>query len=285
MKNRLLKPEWLKKKIEYSEEYHELKKFLRRSSLNTVCEEARCPNICECFKNKTATFMILGSVCSRNCSFCAIDSKDKSPIPIEKLKNEPLEIAQAVNKLKLKHVVITSVTRDDLPDQGVSQFKKTIKAINNANPNISIEILTPDFSANKDILEELSKESFHIFNHNIETVKRLYKEVRPQAIYERSLKVLSLMASLNKELIIKSGFMLGLGEKEDEVIKLLEDLYNASCSSVTIGQYLRPSLKNYEVSEYVKEEKFIEYEMIAKRIGFKYVFSAPYVRSSYMAGL
>jgi len=262
-----------------------------------VCESARCPNIGECFSKPTATFMILGDVCTRGCGFCAVEKTSTfSPSPLwgeggvrgKALPvdtDEPQNIALTAKELGLRHVVITSVTRDDLADGGATQFALTIKAVKDTIPTISIEVLTPDFKGDKRALKIVLDARPDIFNHNIETVPSLYPEVRPQADYKQSLRVLEMAKAINGEIITKSGLMVGLGETKDEVKSVLKDLLNSGCDAVTIGQYLRPSSKNLEVQEYISLEVFKEYEEYGKDIGLKHVYSGPFVRSSYNAEL
>ena len=272
-------PEWLKKRAPQQELLQEMQKLLRSLSLHTVCEEARCPNIGECFTRKTATFMILGDRCTRNCRFCAV--KKGNPLPLD--PQEPENVAKAVNKLRLKYVVITSVTRDDLDDGGANQFAKTIKEIRKLNKGAKIEVLIPDFKGSLSSLKKVIEAKPFVLNHNLETIPRLYSEVRPLANYERSLKLLEQAKELNSSIYTKSGLMVGLGETFGEVIEVMKDLRRVKCDILTIGQYLRPSIKHLPVKEYVRPEKFEEYEKIGKSQGFLSVISGPFVRSSYRA--
>ena len=257
-----------------------MKTMLQSLSLNTVCESARCPNISECFNKGTATFMILGNICTRNCKFCNI--KNDLPLPVDHL--EPEHVAEAVKRLGLKHVVITSVTRDDLVDYGAGQFADTIVAIKKNLPDTKIEVLIPDFKANRDCIKKVSDKSPDIINHNIETVSRLYSAIRPEADYKRSLEVLLTAKRLSKNnTYTKSGIMVGLGEKKDEVLNIFSDLRNVGCDFLSIGQYLSPSKKHYPVKEYIEPKIFDYYKDKAKKLGFISVASAPYVRSSYLA--
>lgn len=274
-------PEWIKitpKSLRLFNDpngLHDTKKILRRHGLVTVCEEARCPNMGNCFSKPTATFMILGSRCTRNCGFCNVESF--FPLPVD--PDEPEKIAIAAKEMGLRYVVITSVTRDDLPDGGASHFATTIRAIRKSLPDSRIEVLTPDFKGSLDALRTVLEARPHVFNHNIETVPRLYKEVRPQADYKRSLKVLAMA----KELFggkTKSGLMVGLGESFNEIIEVMKDLRRMDCDYITIGQYLRPSKKNLPVREYIRPEVFDRYAEIARGLGFKGVASGPLVRSS-----
>jgi len=272
-------PKWAKRKIGSRGSIHKMKEVLRREGLHTVCEEASCPNIGECFSKPTATFMIMGNLCTRNCGFCDVTPGTPKLLDID----EPLKIARVSKQLGLRHVVITSVTRDDLHDGGAGHFGSTIKELRNAIPEASIEVLTPDFKGDVALLEPIARERPEIFNHNMETVPRLYPLVRPQADYERSLKILKGMKSLEPVIITKSGIMLGLGEKREEILGVMDDLRTVGCDVLTIGQYLRPSRQNLPVVEYVEEVEFAEYGDIARKKGFLHVASAPLVRSSFNA--
>jgi lipoic acid synthetase len=272
------KPEWLKKPLDY-QSMHEMSKMLRSLNLSTVCEGARCPNMGECFRNRTATFLILGDVCTRNCRFCAIPTgKTSTPDP-----EEPMHLAEAAFKLQLKHVVITSVTRDDLPDGGATQFAACIKAVKERMPKASIEVLIPDFKGNIKALDIVMEANPDIVNHNIETVPELYKDVRPMANYQQSLDVLKYVKQQRPEIYTKSGFMLGLGEELDSVYQIIDDLKNIDCDMLTIGQYLPPSHNHALLKEYIHPDTFkaLENYCIEKR--FLYTASGPYVRSSYHA--
>lgn len=273
------KPEWLRVKIRGGEISGNVQEILKKYSLNTVCREANCPNRMECFNKRTATFMILGKNCTRNCTFCNV-KKEKPEVVDYK---EPHNVAQAVDKLNLKHTVITSVTRDDIEDGGAAHFAKVIEEIKKLNKNITIEVLIPDFKGNKEALKKVVSAKPNIINHNVETTPRLYREVRPMAVYDRSLELLQQVKEMDDSIMTKSGFMLGLGENEDDVIGILKDLKNINCEIVTIGQYLAPSSKHHPVVEYVHPDIFKKYEKIALDMGFKHVFSAPLVRSSYYA--
>lgn len=273
------KPDWLKIKLRGGQELNTVHKTLDALSLNTVCQEAKCPNLMECFSKKTATFMILGKNCTRNCKFCNV-----TKAPVEKVNpNEPKNIANAVKELGLKYVVITSVTRDDLPDGGAGHFVKVIKSIKDIDKNIIVEVLIPDFQGNEKALTKVVKAKPEVINHNVETIPRLYSTVRPMAIYERSLAVLKNVKEINKDILTKSGIMVGLGEKEEEVVELFRDLRNVNCDMLTIGQYLPPSKKHLPVSEYIHPDTFDKYKKIALDLGFKFVASGPLVRSSYNA--
>jgi lipoyl synthase len=272
-------PEWLTKRLPSHEKMAEIESLLSELELNTICQSAHCPNIGECFAKRTAAFMILGNVCTRHCRFCAV-LKGK---PEEVNSQEPANLAKAVLKLGLKYAVITSVTRDDLEDGGVNQFIKTVEEIKKVSPQTIVELLTPDFKGEERLFSQLVKADFEVFNHNVETVPGLYREVRPEADYQRSLKVLSMVKSLRPDLYTKSGIMVGLGEEKEEVIAVLRDLRNVECDLLTIGQYLQPSKKHLEVKEFVRPEQFDEYKKVAEEMGFKAVASGPFVRSSYQA--
>jgi len=274
-----LLPSWIKKRFPPQEELENMQLLLRTLHLHTVCEGARCPNIGECFRRGTATFMILGEVCTRNCRFCAVKKGHPAPLDPE----EPRRVAEAARKLNLRHVVVTSVTRDDLEDGGASVFAQTIREIRNLLPGATVEILTPDFMGNEKALLSIAQVPPHVFNHNVETVPRLYREVRPQASYSRSLKVLELAKQVMPGVFTKSGLMVGLGESREEVISVLEDLRSVCCDIVTIGQYLRPTMQHLPVARFVPPEEFKEYEEIAYSMGFRWVASGPFVRSSYLA--
>lgn len=266
-------PEWIKIK---STGTHETKKILRSFGVSTVCEEARCPNQSECFSNKSATFIILGDRCTRNCAFCAVESG--MPLPVDSY--EPERVADAAFSLGLKFVVITSVTRDDMQDGGAGQFAKTIQALRKRDHEMKVEILTPDFKGDLAALRTVLDALPDVFNHNIETVPGLYPIVRPGADYMRSLNILKSAKRLYTDIKIKSGIMLGLGEKEQEVISVMRDLIDAGCDFLTIGQYLQPRKKNLPVYEYVMPEIFEEYREKGLKMGFKAVASSPLTRSS-----
>lgn len=278
------KPEWLKVKVRNNPNLTDVTNTLKRLSLHTVCDEANCPNKMECFSKKTATFMILGSRCTRNCTFCNVESN--TPSPVDPL--EPEHVAEAVKEMGLKHVVITSVTRDDLADGGSHHFADTIRSIRALKNSTTIEVLIPDFKGMQEQLEVVIRANPDIINHNVETVPRLYPEVRPQAIYDRSLELLKRIknsgtGSRGNHIFSKSGLMLGLGETEPEVLKVLEDLRESGCDIVTIGQYLAPSVKHHPVVEYIHPERFEFYREKALEMGFLNAASAPLVRSSYLA--
>lgn len=273
------KPDWLRIDLNKGRSLNYVKEILSRFSLNTVCEEANCPNRMECFSKKTATFMILGSQCTRNCRFCNVTHGAPQPVDPE----EPDKVAKAAAELELKHVVVTSVTRDDLPDGGARHFSRVIKAIKSLSSDTVVEVLIPDFRGSFAALETVVKAKPEVLNHNIETVPRLYPEVRPAAIYERSLELLSRVKSIDGSMLTKSGIMVGLGEKEEEVFRVFNDLRSAGCDFLTIGQYLAPSAGHYPVAEYISPEIFKMYKEKALSLGFSFVASAPLVRSSYNA--
>jgi len=270
-------PEWIKVA---STGMHGTKKILRKHGVSTVCEEARCPNQGKCFSSSTATFMILGDRCTRNCAFCAIESS--MPLPPD--PEEPERVAQAALALGLAFVVITSVTRDDLTDGGAGQFVKTIETVRNKINTIKIEVLTPDFNGNYEVLRSVLEASPDVFNHNVETVPRLYASVRQKADYGRSVGILKFAGQGYPQIKTKSGLMLGLGETRDEVLSVMKDLRDAGCDFLTIGQYLRPRRTNIPVVEYIRPEVFAEYQTIARDMGFQAVSSSPLTRSSMDAG-
>lgn len=277
--DRLQKPEWLKKRITYNQDINNTRKLLNDLELNTVCESARCPNLSECFAKSTATFMIMGNNCTRNCRFCAVPSENPENLDPE----EPVQLAVAVKKLNLKHVVITSVTRDDLDDGGAAHFSKCVKEIRKMKDDIIIELLIPDLQLNHKAINTVVSSSPDIINHNLETVPQLYSKVRPEADYNRSLEVLSYIKKSDNNIYTKSGIMVGLGETESQVIELMKDLRKINCDILTIGQYLQPSQEHLPVESYIKPKQFQKYEDIGKELGFKYIASGPYVRSSYQA--
>ena len=273
------RPDWLKMSPLDPVILSKMRRLMKDLKLHTVCESARCPNRTECFRQGTATFMILGDICTRNCTFCAVKKgKPLSPNP-----QEPEHIVTAVDKLGLRYVVITSVTRDDLPDGGASQFAQTIKAIHKYDPNIMVEVLIPDFRGSLSAVQTVIDTYPTVLNHNIETVPRLYPEVRPKADYRRSIEILKQSKLLNNRILTKSGFMLGLGEIRQEVIELMANLRQAGCDLLTIGQYLQPSLRHHKVMKFIPPEEFEEYGNIGKQLGFQHVASAPLVRSSFHA--
>ncbi len=273
------KPHWLRIDLNKGRSLDYVTEILSNLSLNTVCEEANCPNRMECFSKKTATFMILGSQCSRNCKFCNVTNGKTQPVDL----NEPESVAEATVRLGLKHVVITSVTRDDLPDGGAEHFAEVIKAVKGKNESIIIEVLIPDFQGNSTALQAVVKAKPEIINHNIETVPRLYTAVRPEAIYERSLELIKNVKLMNHSILTKSGIMLGLGENSSEVVETLKDLRKVDCDFLTMGQYLPPSSQHYPVEEYVHPDVFEKHKEKAIEMGFTHVASGPLVRSSYHA--
>lgn len=275
----MTKPPWLKKRIPPLQDLIRVKSILDEAGLHTVCEEARCPNLGECFSKGTATVLILGRICTRNCGFCAVEHG----MPLLPDDEEPKKVAQAVRKMGLRYVVITSVTRDDLIDGGSSHFAKTIQAIRALDPKIKIEVLIPDFKGVLASLETVLEEKPDVLNHNIEAIFRLYPEVRPQADYKRSLHLLKKSKELYPHIFTKSGFMLGLGETEREVLDLLQDLREVGCDFLTIGQYLQPRPDRLPVVRYILPEEFEEYKKVGEKMGFKAVASGPFVRSSFHA--
>jgi len=272
-------PPWLHKRIPSSGDIEATRKLLKGLHLNTVCQSALCPNQGECFARRTATFMILGNTCTRNCRFCAVEHG--RPQAVE--QDEPERVAEAARRLGLKHVVVTSVTRDDLPDGGAGHFAATIGALRAALPEAYIEVLTPDFRGDEKALAIVARAKPDIFNHNVETVPRLYEKVRPQADYRRSLQVLKKIKELDPAIYTKSGLMVGLGETTAEVLQVMADLRSVDCDILTIGQYLRPSAGHLEIKEFVTPDTFAWYAEKGREMGFLYVASAPFVRSSYHA--
>jgi lipoic acid synthetase len=272
-------PDWIKRGIIDTEKTKFVRKVLKKHNLNTVCDSARCPNKGECYAKNTATFMILGKICSRNCRFCSCESAIPEPVNSE----EPFKIAQAVKELALNYAVITSVTRDDLPDGGASYFAETIFEIKKLTPTVKIEVLTPDFQGNKESINKVIQAKPNVFNHNIETVNRLYSTARPQANYERSLEFLAYIKNRAPEIYTKSGFMVGLGETYEEITKLLCDLKKHNCDITTIGQYIQPTKKHLKVEKYYTPDEFENLQKIALQSGIKYPVSFPLARSSYKA--
>ena len=276
-------PEWLRKSATHFEQVHALKTDLRRLNLHTVCESARCPNIHECFNRGAATFMILGNLCTRGCGFCSVPKGSPHKQEFQLDPNEPANVARMAASLRLRYVVITSVNRDDLPDGGSQHFAETVRQVRRALPNARVEVLTPDFCGDLDAVARVLDAGPHVFNHNMETIARLYRRVRPQADYQQSLDVLRFGKSYRPEILSKSGLMVGLGEETLEVEQLLRDLRGAEVDVATIGQYLQPTRRNLPVSSYVTPAQFAAYRDYGLSIGFKMVFSGPLVRSSYMA--
>lgn len=277
--NQMKKPDWLRIKFSGERNLEQVEQVLKRLSLNTVCEEAGCPNLGECFSRKTATFMILGKMCTRNCTFCNVTKGHTQPVD----PDEPLRVAKAVNELGLKHVVVTSVTRDDLPDGGASHYVEVIKRIRELNQTVVIEVLIPDFQGNEAALEKVVQAKPEVINHNVETIPRLYPAVRAMAVYSRSLELLNRIKEKDGSIFTKSGIMVGLGEMEDEVVQVLHDLRQNGCDLLTIGQYLAPSSGHHPIVKYVHPDVFAKYKAIALELGFRFVASSPLVRSSYHA--
>jgi len=275
----LRKPDWLKIKLQGAGQISQTERMLRQLSLHTVCEEANCPNRVECFGKKTATFMILGKVCTRRCTFCCVSKGAVQAVDPE----EAVRVAAAVKALGLKHVVVTSVTRDDLPDGGAAHFARVIQCIRELNDEVVIEVLIPDLGGDHRALATVVKASPQILNHNVETVPRLYPEVRPAADYHRSLRILAETKKLDPAIHTKSGIMVGLGEDPAEVAAVMADLRAAGCDFLTVGQYLAPSREHHPVMEYVQPQDFLKYRQQAERMGFRHVASGPFVRSSYHA--
>ncbi len=276
------KPTWLKVRAPAGENYGRIKNLLGDLKLATVCQEAKCPNMGECWSGGTATFMLMGEVCTRGCKFCNV----KTGNPKGEIDSfEPEKVAYSIAQMKLHYVVLTSVDRDDLPDQGSSHFARTISTIKRLDKNVIVEVLTPDFRGNKELIWDLTDARPDVFAHNIETVERLTPSVRdPRAGYRQSLEVLRLVKERDPQRYTKSSIMLGLGEKDDEVIQALKDLRAVGCDIVTFGQYLQPTKKHLDVIEYITPEKFTEWQKVAEDMGFLYVASGPLVRSSYRAG-
>jgi len=274
------RPDWMKIRYIDTPNTDAVEKILKNLNLNTVCREANCPNYMECFSKKTATFMILGTDCTRDCRFCNVTHA----IPVEPDADEPRNVALAVKELGLQYVVVTSVTRDDLPDGGAEHFAKTIRAIREISPNTAIEVLIPDFQGNLNALACVIYAQPCVISHNMETVKSLYAEVRPQAAYERSLKVIENIKKLDANINSKSGIMVGLGETKEQIYELFDDLRSVGCEFLTVGQYLAPSKLHVPIKEYIEPSVFDEYKEIAIAKGFAFVASAPFVRSSYHAG-
>jgi len=273
------KPQWLRIKLTEPKKRARVEKILKELGLHTVCEEANCPNLMECFCRGTATFMILGNICTRDCTFCAV--KKGSPEPVE--SDEPQRIAEAVKSLNLRHAVITTATRDDLKDGGAAQFAEVIKKIRSLSPETTIEVLISDLCGRKDDLRVITDAKPDILGHNVETVPRLYAEVRPKAAYKRSLDLLDAVKSLDASILTKSGIMVGLGESHEEVLQVFQDLCEVGCDILTVGQYLAPSKQHHAVIDFVPPEEFKIYENEAYSMGFRFVASGPLVRSSYHA--
>jgi lipoic acid synthetase len=278
----IVKPSWLKVRAPGSEQYLETREIVKSLRLHTVCEEARCPNIGECWSHHTATFMIMGELCTRRCHFCSVKKGTSDTLqPLDPF--EPERVGIAVKELKLRHAVITSVDRDDSTDNGASHFAKTVKAVRKHAPDCKIELLIPDLQGSQKDLETIVKSGIDVLNHNVETVPRLYKKVRPGAGYIRSMTILRWAKEFDPTIMTKTGIMVGLGEEKAEVLALMDDLRAQNIDIMTIGQYLRPSERQLPVKEYVTPEEFKEYEVEGLKRGFKFVESGPLVRSSYHA--
>lgn len=271
-------PDYLKRPIIDTDKTRTVRRILKTKCLNTVCENARCPNKNECYTKNTATFLIMGNNCTRNCRYCNITCARPEPLDL----NEPFHVAEAVKDLGLKYAVITSVTRDDLPDGGAEHFANCIYEIRKISPDVKIEILTPDFKGNKDSLNTIIKARPNVFNHNIETVRNVFKTARPQGDYDCSLEVLKYIKD-NSDIITKSGLMIGLGETFEDIEQTLIDLKNAGCDILTIGQYIQPSKAHLEVSKYYNPEEYENLKQLAKKVGIKHYQIGPLVRSSYRA--
>ncbi len=280
-------PEWVRRSVLNTEDNRQVRSILKEQRLNTICESGRCPNKGECWAAGTATFMLMGEICTRTCRFCAVNKGLPGPLD----PNEPQRIVNACLSMKLKHVVLTSVNRDDLPDQGSAHFAATITALKENIPHITVEVLTPDFQGREDCLVTVLAAAPAVFNHNLETVPRLYKQVRPGSKYDRSLTVLAnakrltsnVTSNINSNIPTKSGIMLGLGERKEEIEEVLHDLRAHNCDILTLGQYLRPSLDQLPVDRYVTPEEFEHWAQYAQTLGFMRVHSGPLVRSSYHA--
>ena len=277
MRERL--PPWFKKKVPDPRVLASMRSLFDELSLHTICENALCPNLGDCFSNRTATFLLLGDICTRNCTFCAV--KKGVPCPVD--EKEPQHLAEAVEKLGLRHVVITSVTRDDLPDGGAAHFARTIARLQEKDKALTVEVLIPDFGGSLRSLKMVVDAHPDVINHNLETVPRLYPQVRPKADFQRSLRLLGQARELDSHLVTKSGLMVGLGETRDELLQAMEELRKVNCDLLTIGQYLQPSAHHYPVVRYVPPEEFVEYESLGKAMGFCDVASVPLVRSSFNA--
>lgn len=271
-------PDYLKRPIIDTDKTRTVRRILKTKCLNTVCENARCPNKNECYTKNTATFLIMGNNCTRNCRYCNITCSRPEPLDL----NEPFHVAEAVKDLGLKYAVITSVTRDDLPDGGAEHFANCIYEIRKISPDVKIEILTPDFKGNKDSLNTILKAHPNVFNHNIETVRKVFKTARPQGDYDCSLEVLKYIKD-NSDIITKSGLMIGLGETFEDIEETLLDLKNVGCDILTIGQYIQPSKEHLEVSKYYTPDEYEKLKQLAKKIGIKHYQIGPLVRSSYRA--
>jgi lipoic acid synthetase len=277
--SRVRKPPWLRRKLPTGPTYEKVRKLLKESWLHTVCQEAQCPNIWECFSRQTATFLIMGPRCTRDCRFCSVAHGPQEPPD----PGEPFRVAEAVKRLGLEYVVVTSVTRDDLADGGAGFFEETVREIHNAVPDARVEVLIPDFLGNADSLRLVLEAGISVLNHNLETVPRLYSSVRPGADYKRSLDLLRRVKIYSPRLPAKSGLMLGLGESPEEILKTLQDLRNAGCDLLTLGQYLQPTREHLPVERFISPEEFDNWRRTAIKMGFSEVASGPFVRSSYHA--
>ncbi len=275
-----VKPDWLRVKAPQWERVGNVKEILRDLALNTVCEEASCPNIGECFQAGTATFLIMGPACTRACPYCDIDF-EKKPQPLD--PTEPARLAEAVRRMQLNHVVITSVNRDDLPDGGASQFVRCITAVRSVSPQTTIEVLIPDLCGNWNALEIILQAAPEVLNHNTETIERLYRRVRPQGNYQRTLELLKRSRQIAPWVYTKSGIMVGLGETDAEIRQVMQDLRSVDCDILTIGQYLQPSQKHLQVNDFITPEQFAAWQVFGEEIGFLQVVSSPLTRSSYHA--
>lgn len=274
-------PKWLQPKVGKASDISTVQQIIKRKGIHTICEEGRCPNRAECYAQKTATFLLMGPTCTRSCAFCQVD-KGHQPMILD--PDEPAKVADAINLLELDYVVLTSVARDDLSDQGAGRFVETIAAIRHLRPQTEIEVLTPDFRGDRACIATVVSAQPVCYNHNLETVRRLQGVVRRGAKYERSLSVLQVVKELNPQIVTKSGLMVGHGETVDEIAATMQDLYSIGCTSLTIGQYLRPSLEHLPVRKYWTPAEFDRLGAIARQIGFTHVRSGPLVRSSYHAG-
>ena len=278
-KERVPKPRWLRRSLPTGPDYEKVRTMLKEGRLHTVCQEARCPNLWECFSRQTATFLIMGSRCTRNCRFCAIAHGQLDPLDF----GEPARVAEAVQSMGLSYVVITSVTRDDLPDGGASFFAETVKEIRKKVPDSLVEVLIPDFQGNEDALQAVVEARPDVLNHNLETIPRLYSLVRPEAVYNRSLELLEQVQKYDSTIPTKSGLMLGLGEASEEIRNVLQDLLDAGCSILTLGQYLQPTKEHLPVERFIPPGEFDNWRETALKMGFSSVASGPFVRSSYRA--
>jgi lipoic acid synthetase len=274
------KPSWLRRKLPSGPEYEKIRAMIGKGQLHTVCQEANCPNQFECFSARTATFLILGATCTRNCRFCNIDGGQPGPLD----PDEPRRVAEAAAGMGLRYVVVTSVTRDDLEDGGAGHFAATIRALRAKIHGVRVEVLIPDFQGDRSALATVLEAGPDVLNHNMETVRRLYPEVRPQADYHRSLELLARVGEMAPAIPAKSGIMLGLGETEEEVRRIIADVYRTGCRMLTIGQYLQPTPEHLPVVEFVPPEEFERWRRLALDIGFEKVAAGPFVRSSYHAG-